>query len=239
MKPYGTEEAKAEQVRNMFDGIAPAYDRLNGLFTLGIDNRWRRRLARMVARQAPAEVLDLATGTGDMALMLARYIPGAKITGADVSANMLAVAAAKTEKKGLSGRIGFVEAPAEKLPFGDGEFDAVTVVFGVRNFDNMEAGLKEMSRVLRPGGMVYVLEFSPPHEGIFGRLFRFYFHRVMPAVGGWVSGDREAYTYLPRSVEEFPVPETFRQVLSRCGLEPVETVGMFNGVAVIQSAKKI
>ena len=246
MKPYGDQRGKKEQVEAMFDNIAPAYDRLNDIMSFGVARAWRRAAVRRVRRtvaghgieNGAAQILDLATGTGDMAVKMALKMPGAHITGADLSEGMLALARHKAEKTGCSGRVEFHKAEAEQLPFSDGEFDAVTVAFGVRNFGDIPQGLREIQRVLRPGGRVFILEFSTPRGKIFGGAYRFYFHRVLPLIGGGISSDRAAYSYLPGSVEEFPAPERFVQMMEEAGFSQCRAEKFTGGVAYIYSGVK-
>lgn len=238
MNPYDDIRPKGEQVREMFDRIAPAYDRLNDIMSLRFARLWRRKMAKIVAKLYPRRILDLATGTGDMALVLAKRIRGAQITGADPSEGMLAVAQKKIEKKGLAHRISLDVAQAESLPYAEGSFDAVTVVFGVRNFHDIEGGLREMHRVIRRGGMVFIMEFSMPRGKIIGPLYRFYSTRWLPLIGGKMSGDRDAYTYLPESVGEFPDWETFTRLLWECGYANVRSKPLFFGIARIYKGEK-
>ena len=239
MKPYDDSEDKGGQVKRMFDAIAPRYDLLNHLMTLGIDKLWRRKLARRVRREAPLKVLDLATGTGDMAVLLARTLPLVHVTGADPSPGMLAGAQKKVEKKGLQKRVALIEVSAEALPFDEGSFDAATAVFGVRNFSDIPSGLAQMTRVVKRGGAVYVLEFAVPRNKIFGYLYHGYFHRIVPALGGWISGDRRAYDYLPRSVDGFPPREEFLGAMQKAGLRECSADGVFFGIANIYKGVKI
>lgn len=238
MNPYDEKGEKGRQVREMFDTIAPKYDLLNRLMTFGIDTRWRRRLARMVELDDPARILDLATGTGDMAILFARRMPDIEITGADPSPGMLEVARQRLDKKGLSERVQLTEASAESLPFAEGDFDAATVVFGIRNFSDIAQGLTEITRVLKKGGKAYIMEFSEPKNKIFGYLYRAYFHRIVPLVGGWISGDRRAYSYLPRSVEEFPPVEDFLTMMRTAGLKDCRARRVFFGAAHIYNGVK-
>lgn len=239
MRPYEDERGKKQQVEAMFDGIAPAYDRLNDIMSFGIARGWRRRTVRTVAQAHPHTILDLATGTGDLAIAMARKLPqGVRITGADLSRQMLALAAAKIEAKGLSDTITLIRAEAEELPFADGQFDAVTAAFGVRNFQDLDAGLREMHRVLVRGGRVFVLEFSTPRGKIFGAVYRFYFNKVLPRIGGAISKDLKAYTYLPSSVEEFPAPQKFLGMLAGCGFKDCRARSMTGGVVYLYTGVK-
>jgi demethylmenaquinone methyltransferase/2-methoxy-6-polyprenyl-1,4-benzoquinol methylase len=238
MRPYNDNETKGAQVERMFDGIAPRYDLLNHLLSLGIDRIWRRRVVKMMTAQPPTRVLDLAAGTGDMSIAVAKRFPDARVTAADASHGMLEVAERKIASKRLADRVDFVHVSAEDLPFSDGDFDAVTVAFGVRNFDDMDKGLSEMCRVLKRGGVACILEFSTPHGKIFGALFRFYFHRVMPFVGRLVSGDSSAYRYLPESVDEFPPPQEFMAIMERNGCRDCRAKSLTGGVAMIYTGVK-
>lgn len=235
---------KKQRVEQMFDSIAPTYDALNHLLSLGIDRSWRRRVVKMAAQAtddgsgAVVEVLDVATGTGDLAIGLARKIAAARITGVDISENMLAVGRRKVEAKGLEGRIGLQTGDAAKLEFADGEFDLVTVAFGVRNFGDVEAGLRGMQRVLRRGGRCLILEFSEPRGRFFGTIYRFYFHRILPLVGRLVSRDGQAYSYLPRSVVDFPLPERFAEMMKEAGFSTVGIKKLTFGVAYIYEGVK-
>ncbi len=220
------------------------YDVLNHLLSLGIDRGWRRRVVKMAALAtddgsgAVVEVLDVATGTGDLAIALARGIPSARVTGVDISENMLAEGRRKIDAKGLERRIVLQTGDAERLEFEDGTFDLVTVAFGVRNFGNVEAGLSGMQRVLRRGGKCLVLEFSEPKGTLFGTVYRFYFHRVLPLAGRLVSRDGQAYSYLPRSVDEFPSPERFVGMMKEAGFSAVRVKKLTFGVAYIYEGVK-
>ena len=238
MKPYDDKGEKKGQVETMFDAIAPRYDLLNHTLSLGIDRGWRRRMVREVRRSGATELLDAATGTADVAIMLARKCPGARVRGVDLSAGMLEIGRRKVAGAGLSGRIVLEQGDAEALPYADGAFDAVTVAFGVRNFGDIPRGLAELFRVLRPGGSLWVLEFGIPKHKIFGALYRFYFHRVLPLLGGWVSRDRRAYVYLPRSVDDFPYGEGFAALLREAGFAGGNPRNLFGGVAQLYYAKK-
>lgn len=238
MKPYGEEGTKKEQVREMFDNIAPTYDTLNHTLSAGIDRWWRRRAVRIVKRTLPRRVLDVATGTGDLAIALAKAVPQCRVTGVDLSEGMLALAREKARQAALAERIDFVCGDAERLEFDEGRFDAVTVAFGVRNFGDIAAGLCEMRRVLRSGGVAAILELSIPKNPIIRWLYGLYSHSVMPLLGGAVSRDRAAYRYLPESVEEFPSPEKFLNIMAEAGYVACRYKSLTFGTARIYLAEK-
>lgn len=234
---------KKQRIGQMFDDIAPTYDLLNHLLSLGIDRGWRRRAVEMAARFLQGRsrtplILDVATGTGDLAIALARSIPGAVVTGVDISENMLAAGGRKVAAKGLEERIVLQSGDAEALAFEDGSFDLVTVGFGVRNFGDTAAGLREMRRVLKPGGRCLIIEFSEPGRSLFALLYRFYFHRVLPLLGRLVSRDGAAYRYLPRSVDGFPPPPRFAEMLAEAGFGSVRIKKLTFGVAHIYEGVK-
>lgn len=237
MKPYNDTNDKKSQIREMFDNIAPTYDRLNHLLSMNVDRLWRRRTVRIVAGQSPAAVLDVATGTGDLALALARKLPGARICGVDLSAEMLKVAAEKLAGKGFP-QIELSQGDAEHLDFGDATFDAVTVAFGVRNFEDIPAGLREMHRVLRPGGIIAILELATPRNRAFGAIYNGYSHTVLPRIGGMVSSNAKAYEYLPASVDEFPSPERFTVMMQEAGFRDCRWRSQSFGIATIFTALK-
>ena len=217
VKPYDTPQSKKSQVRTMFDRIAPRYDLLNHTLSFHIDRLWRRRAVRILRRRNPEHVLDLATGTGDLAVALARGIPGVRVTGVDLSEGMLDVARRKVAACGPGGRIELLQGDAEHLALADASVDAATVAFGVRNFGDLEAGLGELARTIRPGGAVVILEFSRPRNPLFRAVYEFYSGRILPRIGGAVSRDRRAYEYLPASVGAFPAPEDFMRLMERAG----------------------
>lgn len=222
----------------MFDNIAPTYDRLNHLFSLSIDKLWRRRVVRIVRRMKPSRVLDLATGTGDLAIKMAKRMGGARIMGIDLSENMLAVAARKVRRQGLDDHVALYQGDAEHLDVGDGVIDVVTVAFGVRNFGNPEAGLAEMARTLRSGGHAVILEFSMPRNALVRKLYGLYSNHVMGPVGGMVSHDREAYDYLPASIAEFPDPERFLDIMRAAGFVDCRRRSQSLGIAQIYIGRK-
>lgn len=219
--PYGNGERKREQITQAFDVIVHRYDRLNRILSLGIDGGWRRRALRLLARvQPPPErVLDVATGTADFAILAARRLPRAHITGIDLSAGMLAAGRAKIERAKLCDRIDLVHGDCLELPFADGWFDAVTVAFGVRNFENIATGLAEMRRVLVPGGRVVVLELSQPERAPLRTLFRFYLRAVMPLLGRLFAGHVQEYRYLPASIEQVPQGPAMLDLLRAAGFD--------------------
>ena len=220
----------------MFDHIAPKYDRLNQILSLGIHHSWRRKAVDELVKIKPAYLLDLATGTGDFAVASLRANP-VKITAADISEGMMSLGRKKIANAGLENKISFVRGDAEQLPFETSCFDAITIAFGVRNFQNLEAGLTDMLRVLKPGGTVVILEFSKP-QGWFKPFYGFYFKFILPLVGRLVSRDTAAYTYLPASVNAFPQGEEFMSRMRACGYSAVSQNRLTFGVATIYTGKK-
>lgn len=229
--------AKKEKVQEMFNGIAPKYDLLNHLLSMGIDKSWRRKAMRELEGGRRRTVLDIACGTGDFSIEALRH-GVERVVGADISENMLAVAREKAREKGLEDRLEFRYGDSENLDFEDGTFDAVTVAFGVRNFEHLERGLAEMCRVLRPGGKVVILEFSTPERFPMKQLYRFYFKQILPRVGGLVSGDRKAYEYLPASVFAFPQGDRFLQIMRSCGYRNVAQRRLTFGIASLYTGEK-
>ncbi len=241
MKPYNKQgSSKGEEVREMFDKIAPAYDRLNHILSMQIDKIWRRRVVGIVERNCPAEasILDLATGTGDLAIAMARRLTKARIVGADPSEGMLSVAAVKVEQLGLSDRLSLEVQSAEELSFERDRFDAVTAAFGVRNFTDLERGLSEMIRVTRPSGWIVVLEFSTPPNPLFRALYNLYSRNILPRIGALLSSDRKAYEYLPASVEEFASRSEFIALMERLGLKNCHAKSQSFGIAQIYIGQK-
>jgi demethylmenaquinone methyltransferase/2-methoxy-6-polyprenyl-1,4-benzoquinol methylase len=242
-RPEGARDEKeaAAHVRDMFGRIAPRYDLLNHLLSLDIDKIWRRRVARQfraVFRDSNARVLDLCCGTGDLAFAFRREAPsGAEITGSDFVPEMLVRARAKSAASGA--KVEFVEADALSLPFGDASFDLVSCAFGLRNLANYERGLQEILRVLKPGGAVAILEFAEPRGKIFGALYRFYFRHVLPRLGGLISGNAQAYSYLPNSVSKFPDPDELRTIIERVGLVGVRYERWTRGIVTLHTGSKV
>ena len=238
MRPYASTESKKEQVRTMFDSIAHRYDLLNHTLSLGIDRGWRRRVVKTVCRWRPHRVLDMATGTADLAIMLSRSCPEAHITGIDLSEEMLSIGRQKIERAGLGGRIDLQQGDAEQTGYGHEPFDVATVAFGVRNFDDLAGGLRGLYNSLRPGGLLCVLEFGLPNNPLLRSLYGFYFHRILPLLGGAVSKDKAAYRYLPLSVDEFPYGKRFADLLSGTGFSDPSVQNLMGGIAQIYTAYK-
>ncbi|WP_300720897.1 bifunctional demethylmenaquinone methyltransferase/2-methoxy-6-polyprenyl-1,4-benzoquinol methylase UbiE [uncultured Alistipes sp.] len=238
VKPYDEERPKKAQVRDMFDRIAPRYDLLNHTLSFNIDRLWRRRVVRLVRRHGARRILDLATGTGDLAIELARRIPGSQVLGIDLSEQMLERARRKVTERGLDARVRLEEGDAEHLRVETASVDALTVAFGVRNFGDLEAGLHEMARTIKPGGVAVILEFSEPKGALFGRLYRFYSGWLLPRIGGAVSKDRKAYEYLPASVEAFPEPEAFMELMRRAGFHNCRARSQSFGIARIYTGER-
>ena len=239
MKPYNQEQTKKEQVEKMFDNIAPTYDKLNHILSFNIDRIWRRRVMRIVRRSHAQKIMDVATGTGDLAIAMAKRVEGTHILGIDLSEEMLQVARTKIEKLGLSDRIEVHKGDAENLDIVESDsIDAATVAFGVRNFENLEGGLSEIYRTLKPGGKFVVLEFSIPRNRFIRWVYAQYSHRLLPRIGAMLSKDRQAYDYLPDSVEEFPSPERFAEILRGVGFKDIKLRSQSFGIAYIYEATK-
>lgn len=234
--PYNSEATKKSQVEDMFDNIAPKYDLLNHVLSMKIDVLWRNTLVKMMKNDSPQEVLDVATGTGDLAITIERGT-GAKVIGLDLSQQMLNVGVIKIKKLKLDGKISMQKGDAENLPFEDNRFDAVSVAFGVRNFENLTKGLAELRRVVKDNKSVYILEFSKV-EGFLAPFYMFYFKNILPAIGRLVSKDNRAYTYLPDSVNAFPFGEKMKQILLDTGFKKVEYKKLSLGIATIYKATK-
>jgi demethylmenaquinone methyltransferase/2-methoxy-6-polyprenyl-1,4-benzoquinol methylase len=238
VKPYRPEGSKKEQVAAMFNAISPKYDALNRILSAGIDQSWRRKTLREIRATGALNLLDVATGTADLALALAKGIPGARVIGVDISAGMLEVGRSKVRAKDLEGRVRLDLGDGEQLPYEESSFDAVTVAFGVRNFENLEQGLRDMRRVLQPGGSLAVLEFSQPTAWPLRGLYLFYFKNILPRIGRLVSKDASAYTYLPNSVQAFPYGEAFAAKLREAGFSSVRVRPLTFGIASLYLAIK-
>ncbi len=235
--PYNSKEAKKDQVEEMFDNIAPKYDFLNHLLSMGIDITWRKKAIKIIGKLQPKAILDVATGTGDFALE-ARSLNPDRIVGLDISEEMLNVGRQKISKKGLDSLIEMVKADSEAMPFKEGTFDAITVGFGVRNFAHLEVGLGEMLRVLKPGGQVAIIEISQPTSFPIKQIYNIYFKHVLPTVGKLVSKDARAYTYLPESVTHFAQGQEFVDILTKVGYKNAKATALTFGTASLYVASK-
>ena len=239
MKPYNQEQSKKAQVEEMFDYNAPNYDKLNHIISFNLDRIWRRRVMRIVRRAKASKIMDIATGTGDLAIAMAKRVDRTQILGIDLSEEMLAVARRKVQKQGLEERIMLEKGDAENLAMVEtGSIDAVTVAFGVRNFENLERGLGEIHRTLREGGKFVVLELSVPKNRLIRWFYAQYSHRILPGIGAMISKDKQAYVYLPESIDEFPAPERFVEILESVGFKDVKRRKQSFGVAHIYEAVK-
>ena len=235
--PYG-EGAKTEQVRQMFDAIAPAYDFMNRAMTLGIDIWWRQLAVKRLKRLKPATILDVATGTGDFAIQLNNSLQPQHITGIDLSEGMLAEARRKVKKKGLEDVITFKQDDCMALHMDDATVDAVTVAFGVRNFEHLQQGYQEMARVLKPGGMLCVLELSTPTNPLIRWFYDLYTLHIIPWLGSLKSGEKSAYRYLPESIAAVPQGDDMLQLMRNAGLKNATFKRLTLGVCTIYTAVK-
>ena len=224
---------KKENVRKMFDSIAGDYDRLNHILSLDVDKSWRKKAVKEIVggSGAPLRILDMACGTGDFSMAIARdAVPGSRITGADISEGMLAGGRKKVEAAGLCDMISLEAGDCEHLDFPDGSFDRVSIAFGIRNFEHIDKGLSEMYRILRPGGKAVILELSVPGNPALRAAYKLYFLHLLPVIGGLVSGDKDAYRYLPASVLGFPAPEKFKGMMREAGFSDVRATAMTFGI---------
>jgi demethylmenaquinone methyltransferase/2-methoxy-6-polyprenyl-1,4-benzoquinol methylase len=233
----GEADGKAEDVERMFDTIAPRYDLLNRILSAGIDQYWRSRAIRLLSDEQPARVLDVATGTADVALKVERLLHPREVVGVDLSAEMLRYGRKKIRDLGLSPRIRLVQGDAAALPFDDDTFDAVLVAFGVRNFEDLVAGLEGMGRVLRPGGALVVLEFSRPRRFPVRELYSLYSHYLLPRIGGALSPDQSAYEYLPASVAAFPDGPDFLERMHTAGFTDLQWQPLTFGIASLYKGR--
>ena len=232
--PAAPHPDKGRSVQAMFDAIAARYDLLNMVLSLGVDRSWRRRALRAALAKDPARILDVATGTADVALALAEARPNVEVVGVDFSEAMLEVGRSKSARRGIPVRL--EQGDGMKLGYPDGSFDVITIAFGLRNFADVMAGLKEFRRVLAPGGRLVVLEFPPPPKGLFGSVFRWYFTRVVPWIGRLVSGHGAAYAYLPASTFAFPEPAVLAERMKEAGFDDVVWTPLTFGVAALHVA---
>ncbi len=229
---------KGERIQEMFDAIAPRYDFLNRVLSFGVDRRWRRFAVRQVRFTEEGRILDVATGTGDVALEIAVRTPGSvKIVGVDFSREMVELGRDKVKRSPFAGRIDLEVAPCEAIPFPENSFDSVTIAFGIRNVVDRLQGLREMYRVLNPGGRLVILEFSTPSSRFFKSIYYFYFLRVLPVIGGLFS-KFSAYKYLPDSVLEFPSREDFKALMGKAGFRNAVHHDLTGGIATVYVGEK-
>ncbi len=237
IKPYKNSDlGKKEQVAKMFDAISKNYDGLNRVISLGIDIKWRKKVVEIVGKNNPKQILDIATGTGDLALMMAELNPD-KIIGLDISEGMLAVGKEKIAKVNLSKKIEMVVGDSEEMPFNDDTFDAITVSFGVRNFANLDKGIQEIARVLKPSGVLVILETSNPTKFPFKQGYKLYTNLFLPVIGKLFSKDKVAYSYLSESANSFPFGTAFNNILQKNGFTHTEDKPVTFGVATIYTAR--
>ena len=238
IKPYNPQGDKGQQVERMFDGIAHSYDRLNHLLSLGVDRGWRRKTIKALMPYQPREILDIATGTGDFALLAANMLKPKRIVGADISEGMMQIARQKVNDANQNDIISFQKEDFMALSFADNSFDAVIVAYGVRNYSDLDRGLREMLRVLKPSGHVAILELATPRRFPMKQLFYIYGHIVMPAVGCLLSKDKRAYTYLPRTMQAFPQGEVMQAIMERAGFHDVSFKRFTCGLSTMYVAAK-
>lgn len=239
INPYaGDKRSKREQVAAMFDAIAPRYDLMNHAMALGFDRTWLRALVKAASKGEPSRVVDLATGTGDVARALAHALPGATVLGIDISEGMLAKARAAADASPDGARMSFVCADCLATGLPDASTDAITAAYGVRNFADIEAGYREMYRILRPGGTLAVLELSEPVNALMKPFYKLYTKAVIPLVGRLVSGDASAYSYLPESIAACPSGDTMTDIMRRAGFKNAAFRRLFPGVCTLYTASK-
>lgn len=238
VKPYSNQKSgKKEQVRTMFNNISKRYDFLNHFLSLGIDRIWRKKSVKLLIQDKPKKILDVATGTGDFALASLRLNPDS-IVGIDISEKMLEIGNTKIKSKGLENKVTLRVGDSENLDFEDNSFDAITVGFGVRNFESLSKGLEEMYRVLKENGKLVVLEFSKPDTFPVKQIYSLYFTKILPTIGSLLSKDKRAYSYLHESVDAFPEGKEFLKILSDCGYKDLTQYKLLNGIASIYVGKK-
>ena len=238
IKPYNAGEGKARQVEQMFDNIAPTYDRLNHRLSWNIDKGWRRKAIQQLKPYAPKRLLDVATGTGDFAIQACQMLPDVHITGIDISEGMMEVGRKKVSQTGLSERIRFEREDCTRLSYPDATFDAVTAAFGIRNFDNLDQGLAEMCRVLRKGGVLSIVELTSPVSFPMRQLFHVYAHTVLPVYGRLISRDNSAYSYLTKTIEAFPQGERMVGILLKAGFSEASFRRLTFGICTMYFAIK-
>ncbi len=238
INPYSPKTSKAEQVEQMFDNIAPTYDTLNHRLSWDIDRYWRRKAIRLLAANKPESILDIATGTGDFAILAGRHMPEVKITAVDISEGMMAVGREKVARQGMQDRITFERQDCTALTYEEGTYDAVMAAFGIRNFADLDKGLSEMCRVLRPGGQLCVLELTQPVSFPMKQLFSIYSHTVLPIYGRLISKDTEAYSYLTKTIEAFPQGERMMDILHKAGFRKTSFQRLTFGICTLYFATK-
>lgn len=238
IKPYHPEGEKGKQVETMFDNIAHSYDRLNHTLSFGIDKQWRRKAINHLRPFAPRKILDVATGTGDFALLAYRTLAPEQLIGTDISEGMMRIGREKIEKAGVTHAVSFVREDCTRLSFADRQFDAVTVAFGIRNFEKLEKGLREMHRVLNDGGQLVILELTAPGQFPMKQLFKIYSKVIIPCIGRLFSRDTHAYTYLPSTIHAFPQGEVMRKILLRIGFTEVQFKRLTFGICTLYTATK-
>ena len=238
IKPYDNDSGKGEQVEKMFDNIASRYDTLNHWMSFDIDKRWRKRAIMQLGEHSPKEILDIATGTGDFAIMTAKMLHPRRLVGADISEGMMDVGRKKVMAEGLADVVSFAKEDCMRLSFAEGSFDAVTAAFGIRNFADLERGLSEMYRVLRPGGHLCVVELTHPVRFPMKQLFKVYSHTILPTYGRLISKDRKAYEYLTATIEAFPQGETMMEILTHVGFRSSSFTRMTFGICTMYNAVK-
>lgn len=230
---------QTEKIRDLFDSIANDYDKLNHILSLSIDKTWRRRALKCIVEDKKQDILDIACGTGDFAIEIARHAdPASKVLGLDLSEGMLKVMKEKVAKAGLSDRIDQEQGNAEKMRFGDNTFDRATIAFGIRNFEEREIALREILRVLKPGGRLVILELSLPSNPVIQWFYKLYFLKILPMIGGLVSGEKSAYSYLPASVVKFPGKEEWMATMRGCGYTNVRHKSFTLGICRMYTGEK-
>ena len=238
IKPYNQEAEKANQVEQMFDNIAPTYDKLNHRLSWDIDKGWRRKAIRQLQPFAPKTLLDIATGTGDFAILAAKMLKPEKLIGADISEGMMEIGRQKVKAEGLDSIVSFEKEDCLNLSYADGTFDAVTAAFGIRNFADLDKGLKEMQRVLKPGGHLSIVELTTPVCFPMKQLFRIYSHTVLPVYGRLISKDTSAYGYLTKTIEAFPQGERMMEILKKAGFAEASFKRLTFGICTMYFATK-
>ena len=238
IKPYNEEEKKSVQVERMFDNIAPAYDQLNHTLSWGIDKSWRKKAIDWLKPFNPQRMMDVATGTGDFAIQACRVLNPKELIGTDISEGMMNVGRQKVKEAGLESRISFAKEDCTALSFPNNRFDAITVAFGVRNFEDLDKGLKEMHRVLNDNGKLVILELSEPEWFPMKQLYALYSKVVIPTLGKLLSKDRSAYTYLPQSIKAFPQGEVMKEIILKAGFKEACFKRLTLGICTLYTATK-